>query len=285
MQTRPLGKTRHDSSLAILGGAALYDVSQEEADVLADFAVEHGVNQIDVAPTYGKAEELLAPAIKRHAGHFFIGCKTNEWSSQAAAADLDRSLERLGVECLDLYQLHAVATWEEYEQAMGPAGAMESIVKGREAGKLKHIGITSHGLKAPEIQLRALNDFDFDTLMLPLNFQMWANQAYREKLEQLLAVAAEKQVGVIVIKAIAKQPWQTEQDKRPYAPWYEPFADEAMIQKCLDFSLSRDICCASTVGDVGLAKKFISAASKFTPMAQDEQDALLAGAGEYPLLW
>jgi aryl-alcohol dehydrogenase-like predicted oxidoreductase len=285
MDTRLLGRTGHKSSLAILGGASLTDVPQADADALLDFAAENGVNHIDVAPGYGKAEVLMAPGIKRHAGHFFIGCKTFKRSAAEAAEELDRSLDRLGVECLDLYQLHAVSNLQDYDKAMGKGGAMEAIVKGKEAGKLKHIGITSHGLKAPEIQLKALADFDFATLMLPLNFQMWANEEFRAKMEELLALAVQKRVGVMVIKAIVKQPWQVAEDKRPYTAWYEPFDDETMIQRCLDFTLARDITCASSVGDIGLARKFIAAAVAFKPLPREEQEKLLATADKYSLLW
>jgi aryl-alcohol dehydrogenase-like predicted oxidoreductase len=95
VETRRLGRTGHESTVAIFGAAALWAVSQAEADAAMERVIAAGVNHIDVAPSYGLAEERLGPWIERERDRFFLGCKTMERTRVGAAAELRRSLELL----------------------------------------------------------------------------------------------------------------------------------------------------------------------------------------------
>ena len=200
MEQRRLGRTEHLSTVVILGAVAFGRVPQAVADRSIELAMQHGVNHIDVAPTYGEAELRLGPWLARHRDDFFLACKTTKRTREAAWEELHRSLDRLRVSTLDLYQLHAVKTVDELDAALAPGGAIEALVEAREAGLVRFLGITGHGLTAPATHAEALRRFDFDTVMFPLNYVLWSDPAYRHSAEHLLALAHSKDVGVQIIK-------------------------------------------------------------------------------------
>ena len=271
MQKRRLGRTEQKSTIVIFGGAALASVSQEEADQAVALALEHGVNHIDVAPSYGEAELRLGPWMETHRQDFFLACKTGKRTKEGAAEELHRSLERLRVDHFDLYQLHALDELEELEIALGPGGAMEAILEARGEGLLRFVGITGH---RPTTQAEALRRFDFDTIMFPLNFVLRAHRDERNDWEGLLKLAQEKDVGVMAIKAIAKGPWPTE--TRAYHTWYEPFDDQGGIDRALWYTLSQEVTAAVTASDVRLMSKSVDAAERFRPLSSEEQAQLVA---------
>lgn len=283
MEKRRFGRTGHMSTVAIFGGAAFYEVGQEKADEAMRRVLGSGVNHIDVAPSYGLAEERLAPWLAEAREDFFLGCKTLERTREGAAAEMRRSLEKLGVESFDLYQLHAVTTMGRLDAVTEQGGALEAAVAAREAGLTRFIGITTHGFHAPEICLEALNRFDFDTVLFPLNFVLFANPTYRGHASALLQECQARDVGVMAIKAITKGPWG---DKpAAYDTWYEPFDDSAHIQPCVNFALSQAVTGLCSVGDVTLLPLFLEACENFTPMDGAEQEALLATADRYESLF
>ena len=104
METRRFGRTVHESTVAIFGAAALWEVSQAEADETMERVIAAGVNHIDVAPSYGMAEERLGRWIERDRDRdrFFLGCKTMERTREGAAAEMHRSLELLHSDHFDL---------------------------------------------------------------------------------------------------------------------------------------------------------------------------------------
>jgi aryl-alcohol dehydrogenase-like predicted oxidoreductase len=270
MQKRRLGRTEHESTVVVFGGAALASVSQKEADQAMALALRHGVNHIDVAPSYGEAELRLGPWMERHRQDFFLACKTEKRTKEEAAEALRRSLERLRVDHFDLYQLHGVTELDELEVALGPGGAMEAILEGQEEGLLHFIGITGH---CPATQAEALKRFDFDTVMFPLNFVLRAHRNERNDWEELLKLVKEKDVGVMAIKAITKGPWPTE--THAYQTWYEPFDDQEAIDRALWFTLSQDVTAAVSAADVRLIPKVMDAAERFRPLSQEEQAQLV----------
>lgn len=279
MEKRKLGRTGHMSTVAIFGTAALGGVTQEVADKAMEEVLRYGVNHIDVAPSYGEAELRLGPWLERMRDRFFLGCKTYLRGKAEAAAELRRSLERLRVAYFDLYQLHAVTSLEELEQAMRAGGALEAILEARDEGLVRYIGITAHGHEAPAVLLAALNRFDFDTVMFPLNFVLYGHPGYRWDTEALLALAKQKDVGVIIIKAIGKRPWGERQ--QAYDTWYEPFDQQEEIDRALWFVLSQPVTAAASAGDVRLLPRFLDAASRFRPLSQEEQERLIASAVEF----
>jgi len=274
MEQRTFGRTGHKSTVAIFGAAAFAKISQAEADKVMEQVIAAGVNHIDVAPSYGDAEIHVGPWMKTERKRFFVGCKTTERTQAGAAAEMRRSLERLNMESFDLYQIHAVTTMAELDAVTGKGGALEAIVKAKEEGLTKFIGITGHGVDAPALYLEALRRFDFDSVLFPINYIQYANPTYRRNAEELLRVCAERNVGTMIIKSITKAPW----GERPpsHTTWYEPFADEAHLQQAVNFALSQPITGLCTAGDITVLPLMLKACAAFTPMDSTEQEALIA---------
>lgn len=283
MEKRRFGRTGHDSTVAIFGAAALWEVSQAEADRAVEQIMAAGVNHIDVAPSYGRAEELLGPWMPRIRDDFFLGCKTMERTREGAAAELRRSLELLRVDRFDLYQLHAVTNMEELDEAMGPGSALEAAIEAREEGLTDYIGITGHGVESPAVFLEALRRFDFDTVLFPINFVQYANPAYREAAEELINLCRERDAGTMIIKAIARGPWN--EGHKSYDTWYEPFDEAEMIQQGIDFALSQDVTGICTAGDVRLLPLCLQACENHRPMSREQQEELIGRAAAYEPLF
>jgi aryl-alcohol dehydrogenase-like predicted oxidoreductase len=283
MERRPLGRTGHKSTVAIFGAAAFYQVAQAEADAAMEQVIAAGVNHIDVAPSYGLAEERLGPWLARERDCFFLGCKTQERTRESAAAELRRSLERLQVDAFDLYQIHAVNSMEELDQVTGSGGALEAILEAHEEGLTRFIGITGHGVDAPAVFLEALHRFDFDSVLFPLNFVLYASPVYRRNAEELLRQCQARDVGVMIIKAIAKGSWGDR--PKTYNTWYEPFDDAAHIQQVVNFALSQAVTGLCTIADVTLLPLFLEACERFTPMSAVQQEVLVASTADYEPLF
>jgi aryl-alcohol dehydrogenase-like predicted oxidoreductase len=279
MEQRRFGRTEHMSSAVIFGAAAVGQVSQDEADNFLRLLMDHGVNHIDVAPTYHDAELRVGPWMAEHRDAFFLGCKTMERTESGAWDEIHLSLERLQADHFDLYQLHAVTTLEELEECCGPGGALHAIAEAREMGLTQYIGITTHGMQAPAVGLAALGWFDFDSILFPVNFVLWANEEYRNKATELLEMAAVRDVGVMAIKTWAKRPWGDREHR--YHTWYEPFDEPTMIERTLRFTLSQHITSAISAGDTRLLPMVLDAAEKFAPMDEADQAALIGEASQY----
>ena len=283
MQKRRFGRTGHMSTIVIFGGFAVGPIEQREADATMELLLAHGVNHIDVAPSYLDAELKLGPWLEQHRERFFLGCKTQLRGKAEAGQELRRSLERLRVDCFDLYQLHAVTTMEELDQCFASGGSMEAILGARDEGLTRYIGITSHGLLAPAVQRAALERFDFDSLLFTLSFKLWAGADYRRDVTTLLQMAAERDIGTMVIKTWARGPWGDKEHR--YHTWYEPFDDAEMIEQAMRFSLSQPVTGVISAGDARLLPMILDAAERFQPMDEAEQAELLATAGEYEPLF
>lgn len=283
MKKRSFGRTGHMSTVAIFGGAAFWEVTQAEADARMEQVIAAGVNHIDVAPSYGMAEERLGPWLARERDRFFLGCKTMERTKAGAADELRRSLERLRVDSFDLYQIHAITTRDELDQVTRPGGALEAILDARAEGLTRFIGITGHGLDVPAIFLEALRRFDFDSVLFPINFVLYADPAYRRDAEELLRQCRARDVGTMIIKTVARGPWGDR--PKTYTTWYEPFDDPDHIQQSVNFALSQDVTGLCTAGDVTILPLFLEACERFAPMSAAQQEALIATATEYEPLF
>jgi len=283
LKTRRLGRTNHESTIAIFGAAAFYEVSQKQADETMELVIGSGINHIDVAPSYGQAEERLGRWIETERSRFFLGCKTMERTREAANNELHHSLELLRTNSFDLYQFHAVNTMADLDQITGSGGALECVLDARDEGILTNIGITGHGLEVPRIFLEALKRFNFDTMLFPLNFILYANQMYRQAAETLLAECARQDVGVMIIKSIAKGPWGDKQKKN--TTWYEPFIEKGWIQKSVHFALSQPITGICTAGDVSLVPEILEACETFETIDISQQEDLISQASEFEPLF
>ncbi len=283
MEKRRFGRTEHMSTVAIFGAAAFMETTPDVVDKAMELVIEAGINHIDVAPGYGMAEALLGPWIARERDRFFLGCKTEERSKAAAAAELQNSLELLHTDSFDLFQLHAVTSMKELDQVTGPDGALEAIIEAREAGLTKYIGITGHYVDAPAVFLEALQRFDFDTVLFPINFIQYANPVYRRNAEELLRQCTERDVGTMIIKAVAKGPWG---DKpQIYNSWYEPFDEPLMIQQAVNFALSQDITGLCTISDTTILPLFLEACENYSPLDPAEQENLISNTNQYEALF
>lgn len=283
MQARRFGRTNHHSTVAIFGAAALWNASQAEADAAMEQVLAAGVNHIDVAPSYGLAEERLGPWLPRVRDQFFLGCKTMERDAAGAAAELRRSLERLQVDAFDLYQIHAVETLADLDAATRPGGALDALVRAREEGLTRWIGLTGHGVDSPAVFREALRRFDFDSLLFPINFVQYANPVYRRETEALLAECRAKDVGTMIIKSVTQSPWGAL--AKTHQTWYRPFTDPAQIQQAVNFVLSQDVTGLCTAGDLRVLPLVLRACQQFKPMSLAEQEALIATAGQFEPLF
>ena len=280
MQTRRLGRTGHRSSLVTFGAAALWSVSQAEAEAAIELAMEQGVNHFDVAPTYGKAERLLRPWMEKNHEAIFLASKTRNRSKTKAWEGIKRSLESLGVDYFDLYQFHGVNDLETLDVILGHRGALEAVLEAREQGLVRHIGITGH---RPFVQVEGLNRFDFDTVQFPINRVAAANADDFTDFTLLLELAREKDVGTIGIKAIAKRPWESVMHM--YSTWYEPFDEQEEIDKSLWFALSQDITTATLPADFRLWSPVIDAAERFIPLDLQEQEKIVSEVKDYKSIY
>jgi len=286
MDTRRFGRTGHMSTVAIFGAFALSSFEADEQDLADDvmeIVIEAGVNHIDVAPSYGHAEDRLGPWLAQERDRYFLGCKTMERTKAGAAAELRESLERLRVDHFDLYQLHAITNMDELDAATGSGGALEAIREAQEAGLTRHIGITGHGVEAPTVFLEALERFDFDSVLFPINFILYANPEYRASANALLDVCREREVGTMIIKAVAKGPYG---EKEPtHNTWYEPFTDPELIQGGVNFALSQDVTGICTPGDAHLLPEVLRACENYLALGPSQQEALIATGANYEPLF
>ncbi|HET6964979.1 MAG TPA: aldo/keto reductase [Acidimicrobiales bacterium] len=256
----PFGRTGHESSRLIFGGAALAAMRQEKADQLLPVLLEFGVNHIDVAASYGDAELRVRPWMAEHRDRFFLATKTGERTGDGARASLERSLERMGVDRVDLIQLHNLVEEDEWEAAHAPGGAVEAMVRARDEGLARFIGVTGHGLRIAAMHRRSLERFDFDSVLLPYNHLLYADPAYRVDFDALTETCAARSVAVQTIKSVARRRWEGEEG--PRYSWYEPVRDSDALGRAVRFVLARPGLFLNSSSDATLLRPVLEAASR-----------------------
>jgi len=275
---QPFGRTGHMSTRAIFGAAALSRVSQLEADRTLEVLLQYGINHIDTAASYGDSELRVGPWMDRHRGQFFLATKTGQRTYQQARDEFHRSLERLRVDQVDLLQLHYLVAPDEWEVAMGPGGALEAAVEARQQGLVRFIGVTGHDTAVAAMHKRALERFDFDSVLLPYSYVMMQNPQYAADYEALMQLCQQRNVAVQTIKSICRRPWGDRPHTR--ATWYEPLEDQADIDTAVHWVLSRPGMFLNTLGDIHVLPKVLDAASRFeaapSEQVMQEQVAQLA---------
>jgi aryl-alcohol dehydrogenase-like predicted oxidoreductase len=257
----PFGRTGHQSTRMIFGAAALSRVGQDEADRALDVLLEHGINHIDVAASYGDAELRVAPWLARHPGAFFVATKTGKRTAAEAREELHRSLDRLGTDHVDLWQLHNLSDPIEWDRALSPGGAIDAAVEAREQGLVRAIGVTGHGAQIAATHRRSLARFDFDSVLLPYNFLTYQSRYYAENFDALLATCQERNAAVQTIKSLAYRPWMGRE--RTATTWYEPLANDDEIALAVHWALGRPGIFVITAGDVQLLPRVLAAAEQF----------------------
>lgn len=281
--TAPFGRTGHESTRVIFGAAALGGLRQERADEVLQVLLDAGVNHLDTAASYGDSELRIGPWMAEHRSRFFLATKTGERRGDAARAELERSLERLQVDHVDSIQLHNLVEPDEWEVAHGPGGAVEAMVRARDEGLVRHIGVTGHGNRIASMHLRSLERFPFASVLLPFSFVGMQDPTYRADVEALLERCAEDQVAVQTIKAIARHRWPDGYDGRRFS-WYEPVTDPEVIARAVRWVLGHEQLFLNTSSDGRLLGSAIAAAAAPTPAPTDaEMQADVDAEGIEPL--
>lgn len=267
IETARFGRTGHESTRVVFGAAGLSQVSQDVADRTLDVLLEHGVNHIDTASGYGDSELRIAPWLRREPDRFFLATKCDKRTAKEAREELHRSLDRLGVDHVDLWQLHALADPIEWDIALSPGGALEVAIEAREQGLIKHVGVTGHGAQIAATHRRSLDRFDFDSVLLPYNYVTMRNPYYAENFDALYATCQERDVAVQTIKSIALRPWRDRPHTR--SVWYQPLEEQGDIDQAVWWALSRPNTFLCSVGDVDLLPRVLDAAGRFAERPAD----------------
>lgn len=274
MQTRPFGQTGWNLSILGFGGIIVTDTTTTEADAYVGEAIDRGINYFDVAPSYGNAQEMLGPALAPYRENVFLACKTGRRDAPGAREELEQSLRLMQTDHFELYQLHAITSDEDIQQAFGAGGAMETFVKAREEGKVRHLGFSAHSVEAA---LSAMAQFSFDSLLFPFNYVTYEHAGFGP---QVMEDAQRRGVARLALKGMARGPWRDGDAHRSEYPkaWYEPLADRSEAALALRYTLSLPITSAIPPGDIRLFRMALDIADAFEPLAREETVAVRAQA-------
>ncbi|MGD8474410.1 MAG: aldo/keto reductase [Anaerolineae bacterium] len=268
IQTNEFGRTGHESTRVIFGAYALSKPKQAEADHILELLLEYGINHIDTAKSYGYAEKRIGPWMAQHRDMFFIATKSGRRTYQAAWDDLQRSLERLRIDYVDLWQMHGLTNPVGWERAMGEGGALQAFVEAREKGLARFLGVTGHGIKAPAVHLRSLQRFDFDSVLVPYNYSLMQNTRYAASFRELAALCRERRVALQTIKSVARRPWKG-RPKTHNTYFYEPLETQGAIDRAVHWVLGLPDAFSITAGDMQILPKVLDAATRFDARPSD----------------
>jgi aryl-alcohol dehydrogenase-like predicted oxidoreductase len=266
----PFGRTRHSSTRIIFGSYALSQATQLEADSVFELLLKYGINHIDSAPMYGNAEKCIGSWMKNHRERFFIATKTQSRSYEGAWKNLQHSLEEMRIEYIDLWQMHGLSNPQGWAKAMGPGGAVEAFIKAREKGLVKYLGVTGHGNTIPAMHKMSLERFDFDSVLLPYNYNQMQDSRYAASFNELIEICRERNVAVQTIKSIARRPWK-DQTKLFNTYFYEPLVDLDAIEKSVHWALGLRDSFVITAGDIQLLPKMLQAAYRYEKPPSDAE--------------
>jgi aryl-alcohol dehydrogenase-like predicted oxidoreductase len=272
--TQPFGKTGHLSTKVVFGAAALWDTTQEKANDALDFVLRSGVNHIDVAASYGKAQELLGPWLPARRDAFFLATKTEKRGYDEAMRDLEASLKLLKTDHIDLWQMHCLIDEAEWEKAMSKDGALTAFQKAKDEGVVGFLGVTGHGHGAPAMHLRSLERFPFDSVLLPWNWILSRNAEYRASVEKLSSACGDRGVAMQLIKVFCRRPWG--EREKTHTTWYEPYAERADIEMALNWAASFPNAFICSPGDLRVMPLVMEAAQRMGGRPSDAEMAEFA---------
>ncbi len=279
------GRSGHMSSRTIFGAASLSHVTQQDADQTLQILLQYGVNHIDVASSYGDAELRIAPWLAQHRSEFYVATKTDARTAQEAKEDLHRSLKRMNIDYVDLWQLHNLADPIEWDTALSPGGAIDAAIEAKKQGLIRAVGVTGHGLQIAATHRRSLERFDFDSVLLPYNYVTMQIPYYAENFNALLSTCQQRNVAVQTIKSIAYKPWMGRKHTRNV--WYEPLEDQQDIDMTVHWVLKQPGVFLNTAGDIHLLPRVLEAADRFQAASSGSTDeqmrALVTRLGMEPL--
>jgi aryl-alcohol dehydrogenase-like predicted oxidoreductase len=269
-----------DLSVIGFGGMVLVGMEQRDCDAIVAESVEAGVNYFDVAPSYGdgEAEVKLGRAIAPFRDHVFLASKTFARDAAGALRELDKSLKALRIECLDLYQFHAMFKVSEVERVFARGGAAEAVTRAQEQGRVKFVGFSAHSVEAA---LAMMDRMTFDSVLFPVNFVLYGRGGFWP---QVLERARQVDVARLAVKAMALSPWSHNEARGYPNCWYRPVLDPQLARQAFRFALSEDVTAMLPPGDPRLYRMALWFAREFTPMSAAERTELLASAsGVEPL--
>ena len=275
----PFGSTGHDSTRIIFGAAALAAMKQDKADAILDLLLEYGINHIDTAAAYGDSELRIGHWMREHRKNFFLATKTADRTFEGARTSLERSLERLKVDQIDLIQLHNLVEEAEWQTAFGPRGALEALIEARAQGLVRFIGITGHGSQIAAMHRRSLERFAFDSVLFPYNFTMLAIDQYRTDVEALIKLCAQRGIAIQTIKSAARRRWQNDNERK--LSWYEPLRQHDALRRAVHFVLSRPGLFLNTSSDTTILRDILEAASE--TLATPTREAMEADVADYAM--
>jgi aryl-alcohol dehydrogenase-like predicted oxidoreductase len=282
MEHRRLGRLGRENSVLIFGGAALGEATEEAADAAMRQALDAGVDHFDTAADYGDSELHYGRWMPEIRDRIFLSTKTGDRERDAARRSIERSLERLRVDHVDLIQLHAVCDPDDLDRATGPGGALEAAIQAKEEGLVGAVGITGHGHEAPATHLEALSRYPFDTVLTPWNYILSTDEDYRRDYEALAGEIKRQDAGLMTIKTVSRRNWpegDPQRDQR-YTTWYEPFDRREHIDAAVSFALSYpEITGIAMVGDVTLVPMMLEAEGRRT--SRKEAERVLAAAPDH----
>lgn len=284
IEQRAFGQTGHMSSRVIYGAAGLGRASPEDVDRTLELLFEYGINHIDVAASYagGDSEKQVGVWMRQHRDRFFLATKTGMRTYEEAKAEFHSSLERLQVESVDLIQMHNLTDPGEWETAMGPGGALEALLEAKEQGLTRFVGVTGHGLTAPEMHLRSIARFDAASVLLPYDFPLFEIPEYAQGFRALQAACREKQIAVQTIKSVARRPWQGE---RTRGTWYEPLEAQADVDRAVHWVLGDPQVFLISASDVRLLPGILQAASRAAGRPSDAEMRDMVAAQEMEIIF
>ncbi|MDZ7369807.1 MAG: aldo/keto reductase [candidate division KSB1 bacterium] len=270
MPRRKLGRTGEKLSILGFGGILVMDEEQNVANEMVARAFDRGINYFDVAPTYGNAEERLGPALEPYRKSCFLACKTNRRTADEAQKELEKSLRTLRTDYFDLYQLHHLTTDEDVETAFGPKGAMEVLLKARQEGKVRFLGFSAHSEKAA---LAAMERFDFDTILFPINFVNWFEGNFGPR---VVETARRKKMGILALKSLAHRA-RIEGESLAYRKvWYHPIPreDDETARLAFNWTMMQGVTAAIPPGDPALWDRAFRIAAAVKPLKKNEIERL-----------
>ena len=259
---KSFGRTKHASTSVIFGSYSLNKATQTEADHVLEILLKYGVNHIDTAPMYGNAEKCIGSWMKKHRGDFFLATKSRKRSYKGAKDDLEKSLSIMGVEYIDLWQMHGLTNPVGWQKVMGPGGALEAFLEARDKGLVRFLGVTGHGDIVPTMHIQSLQRFEFDSVMLPYNYLQMQKSRYAAYFDELMELCRKRRVAVQTIHSIVRRPWgQRPMTYNTY--FYEPLENQNAIDKSVHWSLSLKDSFLITAGDIRLLPKMLDAANRY----------------------
>ncbi len=267
---RLLGKTGRKLSIIGFGGIVVMNAEPQHAKEVVAEAVEKGINYFDVAPTYGDAELKLGPALKPFRDRCFLACKTIRRDRAGAKEELDNSLKNLKTDHLDLYQLHAISDVEnDVKAALAKDGAIQTFIDARKQGIIDLIGFSAH---SPQAALAAMREFDFDTILYPVNFCCHFQGSFDQ---EVLVEAQKRNMGILALKAMARQKWQNDEDRKAYPKcWYEPISEPEIASLALRWTLSQGVTAAIPPGEEQLFRMALAIAATYKDLSAYELSRL-----------